>query len=285
MAVAPLHGHFEIALPDRAPLMLGRVGLTMGIVNVTPDSFSDGGRYRASAAALAHIQNMIAAGADIIDIGGESTRPGAVPVSETEELERVLPVFEACREAGIVVPLSIDTSKAEVAAQAIAAGAVIVNDVSGLENEPALAGVVAARGAALVVMHWTHSRRPGGEIVAEVASGLRQALARARAAGIPANRLVVDPGFGFAKSLAENYALLKDLGKIAELGYPLLVGTSRKSMIGAVVERAPEQRIWGTVATTALAYGAGAHIFRVHDIAPNRDALRVAEAVAYGVET
>lgn len=275
------HREYELA-PDGAALPLGRTARLMGILNVTPDSFSDGGRFDAVPAALAQAREMLAEGADIIDIGGESTRPGAEEVSAVAELARVLPVIAALRADGIAAPISIDTYKAEVAEQAIAAGATIINDVYGLQREPELAAVAAARDVPLVVMHWDKARDTGRDVIAELARYFEVTLGIADKAGVRRDSVVLDPGFGFAKSLRDNYEILRRLPELVALGFPVLVGTSRKSMIGKLLDVPADERLAGTVATSVLGYTAGAHIFRVHDIRPNRDALRVAEAALYG---
>ncbi|KQU96312.1 dihydropteroate synthase [Devosia sp. Root105] len=275
------HREYELA-PGGAALRLGRTARLMGILNVTPDSFSDGGRFDAAPAALAQARLMLAEGADIIDIGGESTRPGAEEVSVADELTRVLPVIAALRADGITAPISIDTYKAEVAEQAIAAGATIINDVHGLQREPEVAAVAAEHGTPLVVMHWDKARDTGRDVMAEMARYFDVTLDIADKAGVTRDRIVLDPGFGFAKSLSENYEILRRLPELVAMGFPVLVGTSRKSMIGKLLDMPANERLAGTIATSVLGYTAGAHIFRVHDIRPNRDALRVAEAALYG---
>ncbi|CAN7367121.1 dihydropteroate synthase [Devosia sp. LjRoot16] len=277
----PGHREYELA-PGGAALRLGRTARLMGILNVTPDSFSDGGRFDAAPAALAQARLMLAEGADIIDIGGESTRPGAEEVSVADELTRVLPAIAALRADGITGPISIDTYKAEVAEQAIAAGATIINDVHGLQREPEVAAVAAQHDAPLVVMHWDKARDTGRDVMAEMARYFDVTLDIADKAGVTRDRIVLDPGFGFAKSLSENYEILRRLPELVAMGFPVLVGTSRKSMIGKLLDMPANERLAGTIATSVLGYTAGAHIFRVHDIRPNRDALRVAEAALYG---
>jgi dihydropteroate synthase len=277
----PAHREYELA-PAGAALRLGRTARLMGILNVTPDSFSDGGRFAAVPAALAQARLMLAEGADIIDIGGESTRPGAEEISVADELSRVLPAIEALRADGIAAPISIDTYKAEVAERAIAAGATIINDVHGLQRDPEVAAVAAERGTPLVVMHWDKARDTGRDVMAEMIRYFEVTLGIADKAGVARDRIVLDPGFGFAKSLSENYEILRRLPELVVLGFPVLVGTSRKSMIGKLLDVPADQRLAGTVATSVLGYTGGAHIFRVHDIRPNRDALRVAEAALYG---
>jgi dihydropteroate synthase len=275
------HREYELA-PRGATLRLGRTARLMGILNVTPDSFSDGGRFDALPAALAQARRMLTEGADIIDIGGESTRPGAAEVTASDELARVLPAIAALRADGITAPISIDTYKAEVADRAVAAGATIINDVYGLQRQPEVAAVAAQHGLPLVVMHWDKARDTGRDVMAELARYFDVTLAIADKAGVARQNIVLDPGFGFAKSLRDNYEILRRLPELLALGFPVLVGTSRKSMIGKLLDVPADERLAGTVATSVLGYTAGAHIFRVHDIRPNRDALRVAEAALYG---
>jgi dihydropteroate synthase len=256
--------------------------LVMGIVNITPDSFSDGGQHLRHEAALAHAQRLIAEGADILDIGGESTRPGAQPVGVQEELERVLPVIEALR--GAPVPISIDTCKAEVMRAALAAGAQMVNDIDALQDGAALQ-IVAASDAAACLMHkqgtpQTMQQQPHyDDVVAEVGAFLRGRIAAAEAAGIARARIVVDPGFGFGKTLEHNLGLLRHLGKLRELGVPLLAGLSRKSMLGALTGREVDQREFAGVAAHLAAVARGARLLRVHNVAAMRDALAVWNAV------
>lgn len=256
----------------------------MGILNVTPDSFSDGNRYATVDLAVARAEELVAEGADIIDIGGESTRPDAAPVGVEEELRRVIPVVERLARR-IPVPLSIDTFKARVAREALAAGASIVNDISAMTFDPAMAGTVAASDAGLVLMHTrgTPDRMQGNtvyaDIMGEVAGFLRQAMASAASAGIPLERTVIDPGIGFGKDCQGNLELLRRLRELAVLGRPLLVGTSRKSFIGKVLDRPVAERIFGTAATMALAAANGAGIFRVHDVRAMRDVVFMTRAV------
>lgn len=261
--------------------------VVMGVVNLTPDSFSDGGRYRDVAHALDQAEAMVRAGAGIIDVGGESTRPGAETVSAGEEADRILPFMEeGARRLG--VPLSVDTRKADVARQALDAGAAIVNDVSALAFDPAMATTVAGAGAGLVLMHMRGgpadmaARAAYEDVGAAVAAELAEAVERARSGGIPDDAVVLDPGLGFAKEADHNLALLADLGPLRALGFPLLVGPSRKRFIGAVTGAPPEGRLAGTLAACVLAYLEGARIFRVHDVEPAVQALAVAEAIAAG---
>lgn len=258
----------------------------MGILNVTPDSFSDGGRFDNPDAALDGALEMMDAGADLIDLGGESTRPGAEPVSLALELERVLPVLERLQARGIG-PISIDTSKAEVARRAIEAGAAMVNDVSGLTFDPAMAQTVAAGGVPVVLMH-TRARpklmQDGpmvyeGGVVAAVKSAIEAAIARAEAAGIPSASIVVDPGIGFGKSVDQNVELIARLAEIKALGRPVLIGPSRKSFLGKLTGRDVEHRLFATAATVALGIAAGADFVRVHDVDAIGDVVRVADAI------
>ena len=257
----------------------------MGIVNVTPDSFSDGGLYLDPAAALAHAVELLEQGADILDIGGESTRPGADPVAAEEELRRVIPVIHGLRERSIAIPISIDTSKASVAAAAIEAGASLVNDVTALRADPEMAGVVAGAPVDVCLMHMqgeprTMQENPRyGDVVSEVKSFLEERMAAAMAAGIQEDRILLDPGIGFGKNVAHNVELLRRLGEIAELGRPVLVGPSRKRFLGTLTGgREVQERLPATIAACVVALEHGAAIFRVHDPAPVRDALRVAAA-------
>jgi dihydropteroate synthase len=262
--------------------------LVMGIVNVTPDSFSDGGRNFAAEVAVANALRLAADGADILDVGGESTRPGSDPVPLQEELRRVLPVVEALA-ARCGVPISIDTMKAEVADRAAAAGAVLANDVSGLRFQPELADVVRRRGLGLVLMH---SRgRPKDmqqaphydDAVGEVTWELQDALGRAVARGVPREATVLDPGIGFAKRPQDNLVLLRAIPRLrASLGRPLLVGPSRKAFLGAVTGAPVERRLPGTLAAVAVAVYSGAAMVRVHDVAEARQAVDVAAAIRAG---
>ena len=260
--------------------------VVMGVVNVTPDSFSDGGEWLDPAAAIAHGHALVAQGAAILDIGGESTRPGAEPVGEAEELRRVVPVLTGLAGAG--ARLSIDTSKAAVAAAAIDAGASIVNDVTALRGDPAMAALVARRGCDVCLMHMlgeprTMQRDPRyGDVVADVRAFLEQRLEHAVAQGIAAERVWLDPGIGFGKTIDHNLELLARLDEIVALGRPVVVGTSRKSFLGTITGREPGERVAGTIATNVLALARGARVFRVHDVAEARDALLVAAATLRG---
>ena len=257
--------------------------LIMGVVNVTPDSFSDGGLYDSAAAAAEHAHRLVEEGADIIDIGGESTRPGAADVGLDEERRRVLPVLE--RLAGLAVPVSIDTRKPEVMREAVKAGASMINDVEALQSAGALAAA-ADGNAAVCLMHKrgapaTMQKDPRyDDVVAEVAAFLAARVSAVRNAGIPAERIVVDPGFGFGKTLAHNLQLLKRLRKTAPDGIALLAGISRKSMLGQITGRDPAGRLHASVAAAVIAVQNGAQIVRVHDVAATRDALAVWQAVS-----
>jgi len=259
----------------------------MGVVNVTPDSFSDGGRFFAADDALAQALTLVQEGAAIVDIGGESTRPGSEPVPAAQELERVVPVIEAL--AGRVgVPISVDTTKAEVARGALAAGASLINDVSALRSDAGMIEVVAEAGCPVCLMHMkgqpkTMQDEPRyDDVVDEVLRFLEERMAFALANGLHEDQLMVDPGIGFGKTLEHNLALLHDLHRFAEFGRPVVLGASRKRFLGAILGAEPQGRIIGTVATTVVGLLAGAHVFRVHDVKPNFEALRVAQAVLEG---
>lgn len=257
--------------------------LIMGVLNVTPDSFSDGGHYLEADAALAHARRLIDEGADLLDVGGESTRPGAAPVALDEERRRVLPVIAALAAAGVAV--SVDTQKPALMREAVAAGAVMVNDVNGFQAPGALTAV-AASDCAVCIMHrqgepQTMQQAPHyTDVVAEVVEYLRQRVAAAQQAGIAGSRLVVDPGFGFGKTLAHNLELLRRLDEVVAAGVPVLAGLSRKAMIGAITGRETGDRVFGSVAAALIAVQRGAAIVRVHDVAATRDALAVWNAVA-----
>ena len=254
----------------------------MGIVNVTPDSFSDGGLHQQRDAALAHAHQLIAEGADILDIGGESTRPGAQPVSIQEELDRVLPIIEALH--GAPLPISVDTSKPEVMQAAIAAGAQMVNDINALQNAAAMQAV-ASSNVAVCLMHKQgnpqnmQAQPQYHNVVAEVSTFLSGRIAAAEAAGIHRERLVIDPGFGFGKTLAHNLALLRELKKLTELGVPILAGLSRKSMLGTLTGHDITQRLPASLAAALIAVQRGANIIRVHDVRATMDALKIWNAV------
>ncbi len=256
----------------------------MGILNVTPDSFSDGGLHYAREAAIARAIQMVEEGADIIDVGGESTRPGAEPVREEEELDRVVPVISAI--AGrIDVAVSVDTTKAAVAEAALGAGAVIVNDVSAMRHDPAMAKVVEASGAGVVLMHMLGDPRTMQsephylDVVGDVRGALLEWTAGATRAGIPPECIAIDPGIGFGKTAQHNLLLLKSMRLFADCGYPLMVGPSRKSFIGLTLNLRVEERVEGTAAVVAWCIAGGANIVRVHDIAPMSRVVRMVQAI------
>ena len=254
----------------------------MGVVNVTPDSFSDGGRYFDPEAAVAHARALVEQGADIVDVGAESSRPGARGVSADEELSRVAPVLEGLRD--FAVPVSVDTAKPEVMRAALAAGASMINDITALTAPGALAAV-APSGAGICLMHMqgeprTMQREPSyRDVLTEVAAFLEERVAAAERAGIARERIVVDPGFGFGKTVAHNFELLRNLGRFTEIGLPVLAGWSRKSTLGAITGRSAEDRLAGSLAAALLAVERGARIVRVHDVAATRDALQVLAAL------
>jgi dihydropteroate synthase len=261
--------------------------LIMGILNVTPDSFSDGGEFSAPEAAIEQAGKMIDEGADIIDIGGESTRPGGARVTAGEEIDRVVPVIEELAKR-FDIPLSIDTSKTEVAETAVRAGAEIINDVSGLKFDPGIAGVAAKYNTGLVLMHLRgdfetmHTSPPVEDILQEVAAGFRSSIAGANGLGVPFENIALDPGIGFSKTFEQNLELLAKLGKLKSefTAYPILIGTSRKSFIGKILGGAePRNRIGASAASAAIAVMNGADIVRVHDVRETVEAVRMAEAI------
>jgi dihydropteroate synthase len=269
---------------DRALSCSGRT-LVMGILNVTPDSFSDGGRFVAVEPALRHALEMVGDGADILDVGGESTRPGSDPVPAEEEIRRVVPVVERLAAELPDVPVSVDTRKASVAAAALEAGAVIVNDISA-GGDPAMFPVVAGRRAAIVLMHMrgepkTMQEAPSyDDVVGEVHGFLRERIESATAAGIDPERIAVDPGIGFGKALPHNLELLRRIGAFVDMGRPVLVGPSRKRFIGTILDLPEDQRVEGTVGAVVWLVAHGAHIVRVHDVREVVRALRVVDAIA-----
>ncbi|MBM3134362.1 MAG: dihydropteroate synthase [Chloroflexi bacterium] len=287
-------------LPPPRPIAIGRRLFTwgqrtyvMGILNVTPDSFSGDGLAGDSEAAVAQGLRLAAEGADILDVGGESTRPGAAPVPAAEELRRVLPVIERLAQA-IDVPISIDTYKAEVARQALAAGASLVNDVWALRADPGMAGVVAAAGVPIILMHnrshpqWAartegsdeHQRGvASGDLMADIGQGLQESVELARRAGIAEEKIIVDPGLGFGKSKEQNLEIMDRLDELQSLGRPILVGPSRKATIGLVLDRPPEQLMEGTAAAVAVCIARGADIVRVHDVQPMVLVARMTDAI------
>ncbi len=260
-------------------LVFGPRPLVMGIVNVTPDSFSDGGQFNDDADAVAHGLRLAAEGADILDIGGESTRPGHAPVSAAEEIARVVPVVRGLA-AACGLPISIDTMKAEVARAALDAGATIVNDVWGFQRDPAMAPLVAARGVPAVVMHNRERDDPDIEVMAEVTAFLARSLEIARAAGVERAQLIVDPGFGFGVTHAQSLTMVRDLAQLKALGCPILLGVSRKRAIGRVTGRdIARERVIGSVAAALMGAMAGASIIRVHDVAAHVEAMKIFAAV------
>ena len=271
--------------------MLGERTLILGVLNVTPDSFSDGGAYFDPDTATARALEIERAGADLLDIGGESTRPGAPPIAAQEELSRILPVLEALR-GKLRIPISVDTQKAAVAEAALGAGAEILNDVSALRTEPRLAEVARRARAPVILMHMrgtpgTMQKGPfAHDVIQDVMRGLRGALARARRAGLTKSQILMDPGIGFGKSHHQNFELLARLPELARLGYPIVVGTSRKAFLGAALAGPgepplpPGERVLGTAATVTAAILGGAHIVRVHDVAEIARVVRIADAIA-----
>ena len=260
-------------------------GLIMGVLNVTPDSFSDGGRHLDPGAAVERGLAMVAEGADILDIGGESTRPGADPVETAEELRRVIPVIRRLR-AQTTAAISADTMKASVALAAMDAGADIINDISGLRADPAMAAAAASTGAGLVLMHMLGTPRTMqanpvyADVTAEIRAALGESLRQALDAGVASKRIALDPGIGFGKTVAHNLTILRDLPEFAIEGRPVLLGVSRKSFLGKVLgDASMEARDHGTIALTAWARGRGARIFRVHQVRENAHALRMTEAI------
>jgi len=279
---------FRLSLRSRT-LELGTRTLVMGVLNVTPDSFSDGGKFFTTADAAKAALAMQKAGADLLDIGAESTRPGSTGISAEEELERLLPVLRGLR-GRLKIPISIDTQKASVAEAAIGAGAEVLNDISGLKRDPKIAEVAARFGVPVVLMHMrgtprTMQRKPWAkDVMKDVSRGLRESVAIARRAGVRKSQIILDPGIGFGKSFEQNYELLAKLPALAKLGYPLLVGTSRKGFLGATLvphgKPLPAgERIWGTAATVAASILQGAHIVRVHDVEEMVQVAKVADRV------
>jgi len=279
---------FHLKLKKGA-LPLGRNTLIMGVLNITPDSFSDGGKYFSAKRAVERALEIEREGADIIDIGAESTRPGAVGISAGQELARLLPVVETLK-GKLKILISVDTQKAAVAEIAIGAGAAIINDVSGLRNDPRLAEVAAKHRVPIILMQMRGTPRTmqttpfAKNVMKDVLGGLKKSIAVARNAGIPKDRIVVDPGIGFGKSFEQNYELLAKLPILAKLGYPLLVGTSRKGFLGKTLARngklAPaSERLWGTAATVTASILGGAHIVRVHEVPEMAQVARVADCL------
>jgi dihydropteroate synthase len=280
---------FRLRLRSRT-LILGERTLVMGVLNITPDSFSDGGAYLDSEAAVARALQIELDGADILDIGGESTRPGAASITAEEELRRILPVMEVLR-GKLRIPMSVDTRRADVAEAALAAGAEILNDVSGLRMDPRLGEVARRARAPLILMHMrgkpqTMQRGPfARDVIRDVMAGLREAVARARRAGLAKTQLLLDPGIGFGKEHEQNFEILARLPEFARLGCPIVIGTSRKAFLGKALagpsspSAPPEERLLGTAATVTASILGGAHIVRVHDVAEMVRVARVADAI------
>jgi len=270
--------------------VLGKRTLVMGVLNVTPDSFSDGGKFFSVEQAVNGALQMERDGADLLDVGAESTRPGSEGISAEEELLRLLPVLEALR-GRLKIPLSVDTQKAEVAEKALGAGAEWINDISGLKNDPRMAEVAARHKVPLILMHMrgtplTMQKEPfAKDVVKDVTAGLRESVGKARRGGVAKSQIVIDPGIGFGKSHAQNYELVAKLLELAKLGFPLLVGTSRKGFLGATLADAEgkpapaEGRIWGTAATVTASILNGAHIVRVHDVKEMVQVAKVADSL------
>lgn len=262
-------------------LPIHRRTLVMGILNVTPDSFSDGGRYNSLKRAVDRARRMVEEGADLIDVGGESTRPGHEPVSLEEELERVIPVIEALvRE--VDVPLSVDTYKAEVARQALEAGAHMINDVWGFKKDPDMARVAARFDVPVILMHNRETPAVYDSFLDDICRDLMESVRIAREAGVREARIILDPGIGFAKTYEENLEVMRRLERIVELGFPVLLGTSRKSMIGHALDLPVDQRVEGTAATVVLGIAKGCRIVRVHDVKEMVRVARMTDAILYG---
>lgn len=279
---------FRLELSSRT-LLLGERTLVMGVLNVTPDSFSDSGIYLEPESAIERAFALERAGADLLDIGGESTRPGSAETPASEELDRILPVLEALR-GSLKIPISVDTRKASVAELALRAGAELLNDVSGLKSDPRIAEVAARNRVPLILMHMRGEPRTmqsGGfarDVMRDVIHGWRKSVAAALKAGVGKSQIILDPGIGFGKSFSQNYEILQKLPQLAKFGYPLLVGTSRKGFLGATLARdgkpaAPQERIWGTAATVTASILDGAHIVRVHDVEEMGQVARVADCI------
>ena len=258
---------------------LGKRTLIMGILNVTPDSFSDGGKYMTVERALKHARLLIAEGADVLDVGGESTRPGYIEISVEEEIARVEPVLKALRSHGIDVPISIDTYKSAVAEAALTAGATIINDVWGGKRDPRILEVAAKREAPIILSHNRDNMNYGPDVAAAVIEDLSECVRAAKTAGIPNERIVLDPGIGFAKTRQHNLELLNRLDELVALGFPVLLGTSRKRFIRDILDAGPEDVVEGTIATTVLGVQKGVSIVRVHDVRANAKAARMADAI------
>lgn len=269
-------------------LKLGERTLVMGILNATPDSFSDKGRYFEPQAAVDRAWQIAEEGADILDIGGESTRPGSAGITADEELRRIMPAIEALAAGKkYPIPISVDTTKYEVARVALECGAAMINDITSLQKSPEIGPEAARRGAALVLMHMRgepgnmQKIPPSADILAEIDAWAQDAVARAQKAGMPRDGIVLDPGIGFGKTAAQNMQLLKNLGRLASAGFPVLVGTSRKSFIGSIVKKPANELVPGTGASVAVSILCGAHIVRVHDVAAIREVADVTDAIMH----
>jgi dihydropteroate synthase len=274
---------FKLQAGNRV-LELGSRTLVMGILNATPDSFSDKGRYFARDAAVERAWEMAKEGADILDIGGESTRPGSLGISAQEEMDRVLPILAALG-AGYPLPISIDTSKSEVARAALEGGAAIINDITSFQRDPGIGPVAAEYGAAVVLMHMRgephnmQSIPPSPDILKEIEIWAQDAVARAQNSGIAANKIVLDPGIGFGKTADQNLEIIRNLPRLAAAGFPILVGTSRKSFIGSILKKPASELVFGTSATVAASIIFGAHVVRVHDVAAIREVADVTDVI------
>ncbi|WP_417687746.1 dihydropteroate synthase [Roseibium sp.] len=266
----PRAASYRLPSPDSRPHV-------MGILNVTPDSFSDGGRFNAVHAAVAHARQMISEGADILDIGGESTRPGSTPVTLDDEWSRLAPMLEPVADLG--TPVSIDTYKAEVARRACAAGAIIINDVWGLQRDPAMPDAAAETGAHVIMMHNREAADPDIDILADIDRWFERSMELAEKAGIPREKQILDPGFGFGKTIDQNFQILNRFETLKKHGLPVLAGASRKRMIGAVLSVETDDRLYGSLSVHLLAMQKGAAIVRVHDVRPHVDAARILAAM------
>jgi dihydropteroate synthase len=285
MTEFPSRKHFILKAGEWV-LELGDRTLVMGILNVTPDSFSDKGLFFEQKAAVARAWRIAEEGADILDIGGESTRPGSRGVSTEEELRRVIPILESlASDRHYPIPISVDTTKSQVAKAALASGAVMINDISSLQADPAIGAEAARCGAALILMHMRgepgnmQSLPPSADIVRDVDVWVQEAVARAKSSGVSSDKVVLDPGIGFGKTAAQNFELLRNLGRLADAGFPVLVGTSRKSFIGSIVKKPASELVLGTCATVAASIVYGAHMVRVHDVAATREVADVTDAI------
>lgn len=281
---------FSVSAPDGKGITLGLRTIVVGVLNVTPDSFSDGGQHFDSGRAIERALEMESEGADIIEVGGESTRPGAARLSAEDEIARVDPVLKAL-SVQLKVPISIDTYKSEVARIAVESGAAIINDVSALRFDPVIADVAAQTGAALVLMHMrgdpvTMQKLPTStNIFADINADLNKAIEQALTRGVKRDQLVIDPGVGFGKSLEDNLAIINHLDRLANLDMPLMIGTSRKSFIGRLTGKPVDDRVFGTAATAAIAISRGAHILRVHDVKEMVEVARVTDSIIAATES